>query len=601
MKLIQKLGSVRTMRWVQTISACLFTIVLAWLPMVGSRTVVPEQTTAEYRNARVGVAYVGDETCRECHEPQYNDFKKTGMGRSLSIPGPRNWSEFTKPVTLVSKKLGRSYTVSVSGGKMYHTESRMGADGKPEYSEKHEVAFTVGSGDLGRSYLVAKGDALFVSPISYYSAIRGWDLSPGYEAGQFLSFTRPVWNLCASCHAGLSRPILGTRNRYLVPPFRFLAVGCERCHGPGELHVRERRENAPLGGTIDFSIVNPARLPRHLRDDVCKQCHLLGDAQVLRRSKTYLDFRPGTPLDNVVSIFSAPVTANVDLIKALSHPEQLEMSRCSIESNGRLGCITCHDPHVQLRGAEAAAYFRRKCLTCHTLESCSFPATRRQSTTLPDDCIQCHMPKRAVSNLGHSALTDHRILRIPSQSPQVADVTRESPDDLIYHTKPSREPDAAPDLRTLALAYYEVSQLYPTFRQKGFVLLEQAARELPDDADIQAAYGLVLILARPQAPSEASRALQKAIDFGSRSVEVLTRLARLRLREGKTESAIHLYNEAIETDPYYTPAYLGLAYLYTVTEDRQDAIETLERVLKYEPGNETARKAIADAKAGTKE
>src|SRR6266851_2422817 len=153
MKLIQKLGSVRTMRWDQTISACLFTIVLAWLPMVGSRTVVPKQTTAEYRNARVGVAYVGDETCRECHEPQYNDFKKTGMGRSLSIPGPRNWSEFTKPVTLVSKKLGRSYTVSVSGGKMYHTESRMGADGKPEYSEKYEVAFTVGSGDLGRSYL----------------------------------------------------------------------------------------------------------------------------------------------------------------------------------------------------------------------------------------------------------------------------------------------------------------------------------------------------------------------------------------------------------------------------------------------------------------
>src|SRR5436853_305283 len=110
------------------------------------------------------------------------------------------------------------------------------------------VAYTVGSGDLGRSYLVAKGDALFVSPISYYTGSRGWDLSPGYESGQFLSFTRPVWNLCASCHAGLSRPVLGTRNRYQVPAFRFLSVGCERCHGSGELHVRERRENAPLGG-----------------------------------------------------------------------------------------------------------------------------------------------------------------------------------------------------------------------------------------------------------------------------------------------------------------------------------------------------------------
>ena len=544
---------------------------------------------------------MGDETCRECHEPQYNDFKKTGMGRSLSIPGPGNWPEFTKSVTLLNKKLGRRYTVSVTGGKMYHTEWGMRADGKQEYSEKHEVAFTVGSGDLGRSYLVAKGDALFVSPISYYKGIRGWDLSPGYESGQFLSFTRPVWNLCASCHAGLSRPILGTRNRYQVPAFRFLSVGCERCHGPGELHVRERRENAPLGGAVDFSIVNPARLPRHLRDDVCKQCHLLGDAQILRPGKTYLDFRPGTSLDNVVSIFSAPVTADVDVIRALSHPEQLEMSRCSIQSNRRLGCITCHDPHVQLRGVEAAAHFRGKCLSCHTVASCSFSAKRRQSTMPPDNCIQCHMPKRAVSNLGHSALTDHRILRIPSQSPLMADAARESPDDLIYHTKPSPKPDAAPDLRTLALAYFEVSQLYPAFRQKGFALLEQAARELPDDAEVQAAYGMVLMLARPRALSEASQALQKAIDAGSRSVEVRTRLAKLRLRDGKLASAIQLYNEAIETDPYYTPAYLGLAYLYTVAEDRQEAIETLQRILKYDPGNETARTAMTDAKVDAKE
>ena len=206
-----------------------------------------------------------------------------------------------------------------------------------------------------------------------------------------------------------------------------------------------------------------------------------------------------------------------------------------------------------------------------------------------------------VLNLGHSALTDHRILRIPSQSPLMADAARESPDDLIYHTKPSPKPDAAPDLRTLALAYFEVSQLYPAFRQKGFALLEEAARELPDDDEVQAAYGMVLMLARPRALSEASQALQKAIDAGSRSVEVRTRLAKLRLRDGKLASAIQLYNEAIETDPYYTPAYLGLAYLYAVAEDRQEAIETLQRILKYDPGNETARTAMTDAKVDAKE
>src|SRR5260370_4521091 len=210
------------------------------------------------------------------------------------------------------------------------------------------------------------------------------------------------------------------------------------------------------------------------------------------------------------------------------------------------------------------------------------------------------MPKRAVSNLGHSALTDHRILRIPSQVPEMADAGRESPDDLIYHTKPLGEPDATPDLRTLALAYFEVSQLYPAFRQKGFALLEQAVREFPDDAEIQVAYGMVLVLARPQAVTEASQALQKAVDSGAKSAEVRTRLARLRLSEGKVESAIQLYNKAIESDTAYTPAYMGLAYLYTVAQDRQATIETLERILKYDPGNEAARNAITDAKPHSK-
>src|SRR2546428_13096477 len=105
-------------------------VFLAWLPGAGRTAAILEQTPGEYLNARAGVAYVGDEVCRDCHESQYNDFKKTGMGKSLSVPGPSNWPEFTKPVTLFSKKLGLSYTVSVSGGKMNHTESKRLADGR---------------------------------------------------------------------------------------------------------------------------------------------------------------------------------------------------------------------------------------------------------------------------------------------------------------------------------------------------------------------------------------------------------------------------------------------------------------------------------------
>ncbi len=175
----------------------------------------------------------------------------------------------------------------------------------------------------------------------------------------------------------------------------------------------------------------------------------------------------------------------------------------------------------------------------------------------------------------------------------------ESHDNLIFWTKPRQEPDAKPDLRALALAYYEVSQVYPEFQQKGFDVLEQAAGELPNDAEVQGAYGLVLLLARPGSSAEASRALETAIDAGSKSVEVKTRLAKLRLLEGNVEGATHLYNEAIEADPYYTPAYFGLAYLYTVKHDRQSAAETLEKILKYDPGNEEARRAWADARGNS--
>jgi hypothetical protein len=87
--------------------------------------------------------------------------------------------------------------------------------------------------------------------------------------------------------------------------------------------------------------------------------------------------------------------------------------------------------------------------------------------------------RRLALFLEDAALTDHRILRIPSENPPMAAAARESTSNLIYRTAPLEEPDAKPDLRALALAYYEVSQVYPTFRQKGFEVLEQAAQELP--------------------------------------------------------------------------------------------------------------------------
>jgi hypothetical protein len=80
-----------------------------------------------------------------------------------------------------------------------------------------------------------------------------------------------------------------------------LAIGCEACHGPGELHVKEMqtpREFSLGQNEVDSSIVNPTKLPPQLADDICRYCHQSRDTVVLLPGKGYQDFRPGTPLEN---------------------------------------------------------------------------------------------------------------------------------------------------------------------------------------------------------------------------------------------------------------------------------------------------------------
>ncbi len=575
----------------------LVAISLAWgefrmaeAQQTGQAVRAQETPAAHYLNAQPGVEYVGEEACRSCHPSEYASFKQTGMGRSVSIPSPNDLRDLAQPVTLFSKKLNRSYSVYARDGKMFHEEYERDAKGHLVFTETHEIAYAVGAGDFGKSYLVANGDALFVSPISYYTRIHGWDLSPGYADGLFRGFTRPVVELCVDCHTGMPLPIPGAHNRFQQPPFRFLTVGCERCHGPGAIHVEQRRQEAPFDGSIDFSIVNPRKLRPEIRDDVCAQCHFAGDARVLQPGKNYLDFRPGTPLGEVVAIFSVPPTIKGNRFLALDQFEQLKMSRCWAASNGRMGCITCHNPHFQPHGDQAADFFRRRCLTCHSTESCRGPLAQRQASLPPDNCILCHMPKVPPENIGHSSLTDHRILRTPSEIPSVLLGGAPAPAvDLIYDTRPPDSGETQANLRNLALAYAQVAAHYPELGEKGLAILEQAAARIPNDSGIQAARGLFLSVARPREEQRAAEALQKAIDLGSKSAEVRTQLARLQLHKGEVTSAIKLYKESIQMEPYYTPAYLDLAHVYLILKNRESALDVLESVLKIDPGNDAAR------------
>lgn len=201
------------------------------------------------------------------------------------------------------------------------------------------------------------------------------------------------------------------------------------------------------------------------------------------------------------------------------------------------------------------------------------------------------MPKQAIENMNHGAATDHRILRDPSEDLQDRDQLLQEPaDELVYDSRPLGFEHATPDLRSLALAYPQVAGRYPELRQKGLAVLQQAAGEFPNDAEVQGTYGLVLSVVQPG--KEAAEALQRAIDLGSKSPEVRTKLASLRLRQDQVTAAIDLYKQAIRIEPFYTQAYLDLARAYLMSEDPKNARVILDRVLKFDPGNEAARQTL---------
>src|SRR5262249_2793876 len=157
-----------------------------------------------------------------------------------------------------------------------------------------------GSGRRGRSYLIDRGGCLFQSPVSWYSQQSIWDLAPGYK-NRNQHFERPVAADCLFCHSNQVNSVPGRISQYVEPIFSGYGIGCEGCHGPGQLHAAAYARGDTAAAA--YSIVNPARLDPEAREAVCQQCHLQGEARIARPGRKPIDYRPGLPLREFLSIY----------------------------------------------------------------------------------------------------------------------------------------------------------------------------------------------------------------------------------------------------------------------------------------------------------
>jgi hypothetical protein len=529
-----------------------------------------------YANTGLAVKYVGDAACARCHAGIATTYRGHPMGRSLMPIGeqPVPPGEAGAGRTLFESQ-GLEYSIEKRDGRVFHQETRRDATGRIVARSEAEVQFVLGSGRQGMSYVIDRDGFLFESPINWYSQKRRWDLSPGFEVANY-HFDRPIRPGCLYCHANRTQSVPASINQYRPPIFEGHAIGCERCHGPGELHA-----SGP-GATpgADLTIVNPADLEPALRDAVCEQCHLIGEHRVVRAGRRDEDFRPGLPFQRFWTVLVQP--AEQDDNRFVGQVEQMHKSQCFRASQGKLGCISCHDPHKLPSPEEKSAYYRNRCLKCHGERGCSLPAQVRLERSPIDDCAGCHMPRERDLDIPHSASANHRIPRhgnatSPSASPPKgpAGIKRRpvpfhgGADDAQQRSELGRDLGVA-----LCRSGAEGARI-------ALPLLKEALVAHSDD--VPAAEALGLVLGQLGRDGEALAAFQRALAREPEREATLVAAAYLTSKMDRREESAGFWQRAIAVNRWRSDYHAELANVYMYDGKWKEAAAACRDTLELRP------------------
>ena len=334
--------------------------------------------------------YVGSAACSRCHADIYSTFARTAMGHSMAPATSESLKSLPLADGFYDQKLDRHFTVEFKDGKLYQSEYQIDDAGKEVFRATHPIDWIIGANANGLGGLIQHDDYLFEAPLTHYAQSGKWELSPGYQRADN-GFNRVISPGCIFCHSGRVQPVTGVIGKYETPIFTQVSIG------DGISYARDH----------DPTIVNPASLKQPLANDICMSCHQTGDARVFLPGKSYLDFRPGTPLNRVTAILMVPPTReNPPSDDHLEHYYSMTMSRCYLASqrnseNRQMRCITCHAPHIEPTAAQAPAFFNGKCLNCHTAQSCKASASacaQPRGVESPDDAqtrLPHHLPRLA--------------------------------------------------------------------------------------------------------------------------------------------------------------------------------------------------------------
>jgi len=354
------------------------------------------------QESKIFSRYGGSESCRSCHEDEYDLWKNSNHALAeRTITPQQDRSAFDPPRFFGHGS--QSSSVRWSDGGPQAT-----VVGPAAKAESYEPVRVIGNEPL-RQFLVAfPGGRLQALEGAYDPLSNQWFEVYGNEErkpGEWGHWTgRGMnWNyMCGSCHNTRLRRNYDERTDSYHTTMAEMSVGCEACHGPLKAHD-EWQQRFGRSGQPDPTLTKLTR-PQVL--DNCGACHA-------RRTDLTGDFRPG---DNFVDRFDL---ALVDQSERYYPDGQVRDE--DYEYGSLLGsrmhlrgvqCLDCHNPHSM----KTLLPGNWLCLRCHNGSDTNVPAIDPLghshhkvygSATNVDlmgyrpkdiqekggECVNCHMPQ----------------------------------------------------------------------------------------------------------------------------------------------------------------------------------------------------------------
>jgi predicted CXXCH cytochrome family protein len=352
------------------------------------------------------VKVAGAESCKSCHESQFNDWQKSDHFKAMQEPADSTvLGDFNNVVFTADGVTSRFF--KKDGRFFINTQ---GDDGK---NHDYTVVYTFGHYPL-QQYLVSfPGGRLQATRASWDSRAGKWFNQYSGErvhAHDWLHWTGngQNWNtMCATCHSTNLQKNYSFETDTYNTTWDEINVSCETCHGPGSAHIafvksaeyKDGKKVFPHAGLDYGKGTNPTE-----QLNTCAPCHA---------RMTELSGR-GKPSGELLDKLIPQVISNEFYFADGQIQDEVYEYGSFAQSkmfHNNVQCSNCHNVH----SGKVKESGNKLCLSCHKPEYDSrehhFHGEEGEAT----QCVNCHMVTKTFMGNDHRRDHSFRIPR-PDQS-----------------------------------------------------------------------------------------------------------------------------------------------------------------------------------------